>query len=330
MKATKGLWLHLGLLGAATAVAFASASTKKEPAQGSRIETELWPGPANAVREITYETEDRKFTVLPAKDATGVYAVVEMTKDASKNPQADSGTVLPQQPETKRFIAVDEAEKLIAEIAPAKSYRSLGKIDPARLVDYGLDKPEAKLAVKVSDKTYRLEIGSQTPGSSEYYVRDPERGLVNTFSSDALVKLKYADSRLIEHDMHGFPTADVQVVEITAGGKARRVVRFEGKADAWADPATPTTADETVGNWLLKIQRLRIAAYVEKPLGVPEKPFVRLEYHDKKGRVGYLELFRRTDIEKKYLARSERTRWFIEVPATSAEPIEQDVASVVK
>lgn len=330
MKATKGLWLHLGLFGVATVVAFASASIKKDPAEGKRVEAELWPGPPEAIQQISFESEERKVSVVPARDAMGQYAVVEVTKEASKVAAADAGTSSAKPPEIKRFVAVDEAQKLLSALGPAKSYRSLGKLDPQRLADYGLDKPEAKLTVRVGDKTYRLEIGALTPGSGDHYVRDPQAGLVHTFSADSIGKLKYSESRLLERDLHGFNADDVRSVEILANGKSRRVVRVDGKPNAWADATTPAVTDETVGNWLLKIQRLRPQNYLEKPTNVSPNPFVRLDYHDAKGKVGYLELFHSTDPQKKYLARSERSRWHVEIPITTAEPIEQDIAAIIK
>lgn len=330
MKATKGLWLHLGLFGAASVIAYASASIKREPAEGKQVEAEIWPGPAQAIQQVAYESAERKVVVAPAKDAVGAYAVVESTRAPSKDSSPDASASGAKPAESKRFIAVDEAEKLLSALGPAKSYRSLGKLQPNRLVDYGLDKPEAKLSVKIAGKTYRIEVGALTPGSGDHYVRDPDTGLVHTFSAEVLGKLKFAESRLMEHDMHGFAVDDVRSIEIKASGKTRKVVRVEGKTDAWADAATPSSVDEAVGNWLLKVQRLRPSIYLEKAEAVGSNPVIRLDYYDKKGKAGFFEIFRRTDIEKKYLARSERTRWYVELPSTLVEPIEQDVGTIVK
>ncbi len=330
MKAAKGLWMHLGLFGIATVVAFVSASAKNEPTEGKRVEAELWPGPPDAVRQITFESEDRKVNIVAAKDAAGQYAVVEVTKEAAKAPANDAGVSVSKPPETKRFIGVDEVRKLLEAVAPAKSYRSLGKVDAQRLVDYGLDKPESKLVVTIGDKAHRLDIGALTPGSGDYYVRDPAAGLVHTFNADTIGKLKSAESRLLEHDLHSFAVEELRAAEIQANGKTRKVVRVEGKTDVWADAAAPNAADETVSNWLVKVQRLRPQNYVENPTNVPASAVVRIEYHAKSGKSGYLELFRVADAPKKYLARSERSRWFVEIPATLAEPIEQDIATVVK
>jgi len=336
MKATKGLLLHVGLFVAASTIALVTASSSREPSDGRRVEAELWPGPADALARISYEAEGQKVTILPAKDSVGQYAVVEVTRAAKPTAAGVAGggaaddSSISKPPETKRFISVDEAEKLLSTMAPAKSYRSLGKIDPARLVDYGLDKPESKLSVDVAGNTYRLEVGALTPGSGDYYVRDPDTGQVHTFSAEQIGKLKFSESRLLEHDLHGFNADDVRAVEVVAGGKKRRAVRAEGKPNAWADPATPMVVDETVGNWLLKVQRLRPQNYVDKPANLPASALVRVEYYDQKGKAGYLELFRATGAEKKYLARSERSRWYVEIPASAAEPIEQDVNTIVK
>jgi hypothetical protein len=334
MKTTKGLLFHLGLFGVASAVALLSATASKESSDGRRVEAELWPGPSDAITRISYEGEGQSVTLTPAKDAAGVYAVVEVVKapkpDLGIAGAAQTVSTTPGVQETKRFIAVDEAEKLIAAMAPAKSYRSLGKLDASRLIDYGLDKPEAKITVTVGGKTYQVEVGALTPGSGDHYVRDPITGLVHTYAAEQVGKLKFAESRLFEHDLHGFNVDDVKSIQVMAGGKSRKVVRVEGKPNAWADTATPTTVDETVGNWLLKVQRLRPQHYVEKPDGVSTDPIVRIEYQEQKGTSGFLELFRVMAAEKKYLARSERSRWLVEIPASAAEPIDQDVTTIVK
>lgn len=334
MKATKGLLFHAGLLCVAAIIGWVSASSRNEPSDGRRVEAELWPGPIEAVSRISYEGEGQSVNVSPAKDSVGQFAVVEVTKTAKPDlGMAGAGPTLAaatNAPETKRFISVDEAEKLLSAMAPAKSYRSLGKLDAAQLVDYGLDKPEAKLTVVVGGKSHQIEVGALTPGSGDHYVRDPGSGFVYTYSADQIGKLKFAESRLFEHDLHGFNVDEVKSVEVLAGGKSRKVVRVDGKANAWADVATPAAVDETVGNWLLKVQRLRPQSYVEKPSGLPSSGFVKLEYFDQKGKAGYLEVYRAMTPEKKYFARSERSRWYVEIPASSAEPIEQDVTTVVK
>ena len=49
----------------------------------------------------------------------------------------------------------------------------------------------------------------------------------------------------------------IKVAKIDRGGKTRELVRVEEKKDGWADSATPKVLDETAGNWMSKVDRLR-------------------------------------------------------------------------
>lgn len=330
MKPTKGLWLHLGLFSVATVVALVSASYKNEPTEGRRVESELWGGQPDAVESITFTTEERIVKVTPGKDAEGRFAVVEISNTSHvKSVDEKSGNASVEFPsEARRFISVDAIETLLPALAPAKSYRSLGKLPPARLVEYGLEKPDSTLEIRISGKIHKLDIGALTPGSGDYYVRDPSTGIVSTLAAESLTRLKYGESRLLEHDLHGFKVDDVDTVSVSAGGKARKLQRVAGKT-AWANPETPNVQDETAGNWLLKVQRLKPQSYVEKPTNLGTV-LVRVDYGNAKNKLGYLELFRSTGNERTYFARTERTRWYVELPKSLVEPIDQDLGSVLK
>jgi len=144
--------------------------------------------------------------------------------------------------------------------------------------------------------------------------------------------LQSADSRLIERDFHDFADEKLGKVVLEAGGKKREIVRQGDQKDFWARPDSADTKDETVSNWMSKIDRLRVTNYVEAPQNAPkpEDTVVRLEYLSDKGKsLGFLELVRQPPADPKdkteYLARSERTRWYATVLRSSAEQI--DLAS---
>jgi hypothetical protein len=320
----------LGLFGAAVAVAFTSQSHEDEPTEGRRVEAELWSGSPDQVESILLTSEERLVKILPKKDDKGRYGIVEVTKLADpKDASGGVSSATPAKPEApKRFISVDAVEVLLPALAPAKSYRTIGKLDAKRLADYGLEKPETFLEVRIGGKTHKLDIGALTPGSGDYYVRNAATGEVNTFTAEAITRMKYGESRLLEHDLHGFKADDVQNVWITAGGKTRKLTRVEGKS-AWADAATPDKPDETSSNWLLKVQRLKPASYLEAVANL-SAAFVRVEYRDAKSQLGYVDLFRSTGAELKYYGRSERSRWYVELPKGLAEPVDQDLGTVLK
>jgi hypothetical protein len=82
-----------------------------------------------------------------------------------------------------------------------------------------------------------------------------------------------------------------------------------------------------------KLGRLRGRDFVEKPSKalLPEDAIVRLEYFDAGKSIGFVELYKLLGEKgNDYLARTEWDRWYVKVPATAAEQIEQDLGSVLK
>ena len=108
------------------------------------------------------------------------------------------------------------------------------------------------------------------------------------------------------------------------------------KRDAWADAASPSKLDETAGNWIDKLQRLRVMSYVEKPTPQPSPAdlVMQVDYSDgSHDKLGHLELYRVPGKDGKkpdYLARTEYTRWYAKVLESSAEQVDQDLGSILK
>ena len=117
--------------------------------------------------------------------------------------------------------------------------------------------------------------------------------------------------------------------------KQRELVRLKEKNEGWADVNSPTKLDETAGNGMSKLGRLRGSEYVEKPHGPvkPQDAIVRVEYFDAGKSIGFAELYKvpsdkppaeasgtaATPPKSDYLIHTEWNRWYIKVPATSAE-----------
>lgn len=108
---------------------------------------------------------------------------------------------------------------------------------------------------------------------------------------------------------------------------------MEDKKDGWADAATPTTLDETAGNWMSKLERLRISVCQSPGELAPEARVVKVELSGKGGRkLGFLELYKAPGEggKPRFLVKTEHTRWYAEVIASAAEQVEEDLGSVYK
>lgn len=337
----KPLALHGALLLVSAGLAY-SVWSKDEPAlEKQQATVDVWNGSQAAFSKLSFESKTRKVRLESQKDALGYYYVGTVEKeDAPAAPDPHAGVPgaplkAPEQgqvkKETTRFVSVKAGETLVQALAPLKALRAVGKVDVARHEEFGLDKPEGTLKVTLDGKEHSLLIGGTTPGGSERYAKYQNNGEVFAISGDIAQSLMFGESRLPERDLHGFKNEDIQKVRVLKAGKSRELFRVKEKNDGWGD--TATKQDETAGNWVTKLNRLRGSDFVEKPSKPlkPEDALVRVEYFDGGKNVGFVELYK-VPGEKgnDYLARTEWDRWYVKVPAASAEQIENDLPSVVK
>ena len=340
----KPLVLHGGLLVVAAGLAY-SVWNKDEPApEKQQALVDVWGGSQASFTKLSFEGKTRKVRLEGQKDALGYYYVT--TVDKEEAPPADPHAGVPNAPlkapdaaetkpkkETTRFVSVKAGETLVKALAPLQAVRAVGKVEANRNEEFGLDKPEGTLKVTIDGKEHVLVIGGTTPGGSERYARYQSSGEVFAISGDIAQSLMFGDSRLPERELHGFKNDEVSKVRLQKAGKSRELVRVKDKNEGWGDPSAPTKQDETDGNWMSKLGRLRGSEFIEKPSKPlrPEDAIVRVEYFDAGKSIGFLELYKLPGEKgNDYLARTEWDRWYVKVPTATAEQIEQDLASVLK
>jgi hypothetical protein len=343
VKAARGLIVHLVLLGVAGGLALRVFTRGEKPASAaSEQQVQVWGGRPTDLKSLSYESmqdpEKKRVNVETRKDSLGRWYVVGIEKTAQ--PAADGGAPIsmPDKPEAKKettyLVSIKEGDKLTESLAPLMAMRALGKVPAAQLKDFGLDKPEATLRVVFDDKPRTLVVGGVTPSGVDRYARIPDSGEVYAVSGEFVRSLMFADSRLLEREIHNFEPGEVTRIVVSRGkNPPREFVKVEGKTDGWADAKTPAKLDETAGNWLSKVGRLSATQYFEQ-FGVPILPeyqVIRLEYFHNSKSIGFLELTRIPDNKSNagYVAKTERTRWYAQVLKATAEQIDQDVRAVV-
>ena len=356
----KQLVVHGALLLVSAGLAY-SVWNKDEPLpEKQQAMVDVWGGNQASFTRLSFEGKTRKVRLESQKDANGYYYVGVVDKEDAPDPHAGmhgddghghgkdgKGPLKPPEAkepkkETIRFVSVKAGETLIKSLTPLKALRAVGKVDASRNEEFGLDKPEGTLKVTIDGKEHVLTIGGTTPGGSERYAKYQANGEVFAISGDIAQSLMFGDSRLPERDLHGFKNDEVARVKVSKAAKARELVRLKEKNEGWADLATPTKQDETAGNWMSKLNKLRGSEFVEKPQTAfkPEDAIVRVEYSDGSKQIGFVELYKQPAEVKPdapasapkndYLARTEWGRWYVKVPAATAEQIENDLASVLK
>ncbi len=332
MKAQTQTLVHLGLLAASVVTAVAVWTREKAPQALAAGDVVVWAGHSGDVQKATYESKTRKVSFEAKRDAAGRY----FTGTAEKDPPApfhaaDAGAPPPSGPRTTvGFVSVGSGDKLAEALAPLKALRALGKVGADRAAEFGLAEPEATVTVTVGGTEHKLLLGATTPGGGDRYVRDEASNEVYVVKGEPLRNLETAESLLLERDLHEWKDNDVVRARIEAGGKAREIVRSGPESKRfWADAQSPDTNDETLGNWLSKLEKLRPTEFV---LTDPEgkEPLLKVEYTGKKP-LGNLEVIKVKGGDKPtFYIRTEHTRLFGKVVGTAAEQIEQDLGTIVK
>jgi hypothetical protein len=334
----KSLGFHLGVFVLAALLALGvwlrdDEAGVSSPERGERIV--VWDGSPESIERVSFDAPNRKVVLESKKDGNGRYFVATVDKEETpRSPHGapDAGASAPPKRTKSRFVAVKAANELAEKLAPLTALRAVGKYDAKRAEEFGFDKPEGTLRVKLGGGEQSLTFGGTTPGGQERYAKIDSSGLMYAVASDVAQSLQSAETRLLERDLHAFADDEVTRLRVSRGSKTRDVVAVKAKKGGFADPGTPDKLDETVGNWMTKVGRLRVMEYVEAPSGLtPESQIVRIEYFRENKPLGFLELYKVPgDKGSDYLIRTEQSRWHVKVLSTVGEQVEQDLASVLK
>jgi hypothetical protein len=296
-------------------------SREKTPLTFVESTAVIWNGRPSELSRIVYETPSRRLTL-------------EAKEDSGQRWFLGSSQSLPAPAPAKSFPAVTTVNKLTESLASLRATRAFGKVEGPRAAELGLDKRDTSLTVVVGGREHKLWIGASSPGATDKYVLDTSNDQVYSVKIEPFQDLEAGDSRLMEHDQHDFKELDVASAKIISRDKARTVVSSgpEGKK-FWADPADREKADETVVNFMQKIDRLRANEYVAKQ---PDNAqlVARIEYTGSAKRKGFFELMKSPSSEGAdkfdYWMTTEHLRLYGKLVQASGEPIEQDIGSVVR
>lgn len=338
MKLLRSLTTHAVLLVAAAVFALVVWTREDADLPEGEPTVTVWKATPERVEQIAFEAKDTKVRIDKRQDAHGRYYVVQVDKTSAAPPppepdvesSMDSPPEPPKAPERKttRLVSVEGAEKLAELLAPLKASRAIGKITKDRAEEFGFKEPTGTIRVKIGGATKELVVGGSTPGGGDYYVKVGATGEVYSVDGQLVRMLEHADARLSERELHKYEPGELKRVKIAAPSGAVELVELKG--EGWARARTPTTKDETAGNWMTKLASLSTTEYLEKlPAGATR--ILRMDYLGDSKPIGFLELYKVPDDKHaKYYVRSERTRWFGQALQSVADQVEQDLPSLLR
>ncbi|MBX3181466.1 MAG: DUF4340 domain-containing protein [Polyangiaceae bacterium] len=337
----RSLALHGGLLLVAATVGYLSLGKPAAREAASQPEVVIAAGKPTGLTRVELTTPTRSVVLEAQQDAAGRYYTGQLTRAQQAPPAPDAGApTLPSPPETQRFVAVTAAEKLAEQLAPLRAYRSLGPLPDSRLAEFGLDKPEGTLKLTLGGTVHELILGGTTPGGADRYVKHAQTGVGYAIVGSIVRDLEAADARLTERSLQGFEPERVTLVRISEGERQRELVPIQGSVGSWADASEPGRLDETAGNWMLKLGRLRPNSYASEAAPEGSTQVVKVEYFEGRRSLGDLILVRAPAdrvaeggpeaAKAAYYVRTSHTRWFASVIGATGEQVDQDLGSVLR
>lgn len=331
------------LLGALMGAAWIEWTNAPEVDHGAKVE--LLPGAVDDITEIRWTSEKNEATLTRRSDERGTYYWVDYvrwtTKAIPKPPEEkdseEAGESPEPEPEPERiakpsqFKAGSKIDELIADLSPMLALRRLDVTDPAKLEEIGLSEPVATLDIVRGERTQSLDVGGEAYGSRHIYVRKQADGQIYLVERQLFQILKYARSRLSDHDLFSIEGTKIRTAIITAPDGAISVVQknADDKDKAqWVHADNPDTVAEQLTTWMGKALKLKSSNYAspkEEDAALEER--FRLVVEDGAGTTETLVVLQAGG-EGDWFGHSEHTRGQVKLIRSTAKSLTEDVRSL--
>jgi hypothetical protein len=289
-------------------------------------------------KEETVSSE--KVTVLEAKpdDIQGLrlYTKTQTVSVERRTTEGEPYVWFEIETGTKKrsFVGNKTTSSLFESFGPFVALRSLGSsLTKEQLDQAKLEKPESKLVLRLRDSDRTYEVGGRTYGARDWYVRATGQKEVYLVASRVLSDIEFPEGRFMQRKLRNLEDKDVTAAVLKAGPREKRMLhqnRLSDKDAYWADAAQPDAKNETIENWLDKLTNLNASTYLEESALKDATPVFEVAWFEEDEAKERVTLYRVPDGDKqKYLARSTATRLPVEVPRSTAEQLEQDLAVVL-
>lgn len=287
------------------------------------------------LEKIVYKNPDLEVVFEMRSDETGRYPWVTVTEQKKK--KKDGQDVV----ETKlsKFKAGSAADKLIEAAAPFMAMRLLENVDDAQIDAFGLKAPDTTVTLTVAGKTTTWELGGETYGTKDRYVRDQATHRIYVVDDEVFKPLKFANSRLPERSLSSPKPEEIDSLTLAQGATTVEWVqknKQDKDARFWERQQPPTAADataqagakdETFGNWVEKLLKVKSTAFVQEG-EEPAEPEIVFEFTVRvAGKPDELVTFFRKD--DTWFAKSNYTRGMVKLSKSAIEDLADEVDDVL-
>ncbi len=291
--------------------------------------------------ERPVDTDEVVILAQSPDDITGV-TLMTKTQTISMAFQTIDGQKAPwfelQTTKSKRgFLGNEDTQKLLVDFAPFKALRSLGREFSAQeQKDMKLDRVERKLVLQTKSGERRFDVGGRTSGSRDHYLRPEGKSEVFLVASRILADFEFPEGKYMQRKLRNQPLSEVEKVVLSSGGRTKTALqknRQAGRDAFWASAEAPDEKNETLGNYIDKLDRLTASEYPsDTTKSEAAKPFLEVQWLGADDQV--LANFTLSKLgegkDADFFARASATRRVVKVSRFSAEQLERELVELLK
>lgn len=329
-----------GLLAAALA-ASAWTWSHSDDVTPDATKVAMYRADAKNVQKLVYKAEDLEVTLERKSDANGDYTWItstETVKKAKPPTEGDTDTDAGEpvdggetETKTMAFLGNDTALKLWASFSPLMALRELPD-DPANAATFGLDAPKATLDITRNDGLVSLQIGGETWGSRDRYVKAD--GKVFLVDDQDLRPIQYGKTRLVERSVQPLIGKDVRTITVERSGTTTSFTQKnaeDAQKAKWVRDSSPDVGDTVGGTWLDKLMKVKIQGY---PTEIPAnlEPVFKFTVTGENNSVPQswdVEVFKETGETTEYWAKSAYSRATVRLTRSQAQEAVDDIDAVL-
>jgi hypothetical protein len=225
----------------------------------------------DALQTIEYHSPDADVVYEMRGEGENRWAWVTVTDHKQKKSLKEGEPPPPVEIKLTEFKAGTAGDKMADGFAPLFAMRELVGVTDDKITSFGLNAPDTTVVVKAGGRTATLELGGETYGAKDRYIRHRESSKYYVVDDELFKPLKFANTRLPERSLFSYKTEEIDVVTLSKGGQTVKWSQHNKEdraADWWERLPTPGTSevgkkDETFTNWLEKAMKLKSQSYVQ-------------------------------------------------------------------